>query len=299
MAPLIDVAEKAALTFLPVFLLALAGTAYARLWPTNTDDINAINVRFFLPLLIFNALVTAPANWSQLGWIAIYGAAIVLGSGGLSYLLCRRTGWEVREIVPPMMFTNYGNMGLPLIPLAFGMEALPAAVILFIVGNTLHLTLGFKIYDNRLRWHELARSPMLIAALLGLLCHTLAIAPSGTIALTLDMASAVAIPLMLFALGIRLREVNTAMIRASLLPALWCPLSGLICFIALWPLIPLPTSEKLVLSVFAALPPALLNYMFAERFNINPARVASIVITSNLLAVIVIPLTLLVVFALQ
>lgn len=294
------VAEKAALTFLPVLLLAAVGYAYAaRFRQVSTEDINAVNLRVFLPALVFNALVTADAEWRQLGWIATYGAAIVLGSGVLTYPLCRVLNWRVREVVPPMMFTNYGNMGLPLLPLAFGAEALPAAVVLFIVGNSLHLTLGFKIYDNRLRWRELASTPMLVAAVLGVLASALDWQPQGAVAHTLEMAAAVSIPLMLFALGVRLHEVNWQTLRESVAPALWCPASGLLCFALLWPVIPLPAEEKWVVAVFAALPPALLNYMFAERFNVNPARVAAIVMTSNLLSVVVIPLTLMVVFAVQ
>ena len=295
-----DVAEKAALTFLPVLLLAGVGYVYAGRFPqVRTDDLNAINLRVFLPLLVFNALTPAQADWGELGWIAVYGGAIVLGSGILTYPLCRLLGWKPREVVPPMMFSNYGNMGLPLLPLAFGAEALPAAVVLFIVGNTLHLTIGFKIYDNRLRWRELAGTPMLIAAVAGVAAVTAGWQPRGTVAHTLDMAGGVAIPLMLFALGVRLREVTWQMFRASIAPALWCPASGILCFAALWHIIPLPAEEKWVVSVFAALPPALLNYMFAERFQVNPSRVAAIVITGNLLSVAVIPLTLMVVFSLR
>ena len=296
---LFEVAQKAFLTFLPVLILAALGYAYACRWRIDTDELNAVNLRVFLPLLIFNSLVTANADWEELGWVAVYGAAIVLGSGALTYPVCRLLGWPVREIVPPMMFTNYGNMGLPLLPLAFGREALPAAVVLFIVGNTLHLTVGFKIYNNQLGWHQLARSPMLIAAGLGVLCNSAGLVPSGTPAAMLEMAAAVAIPLMLFALGVRLHDVTLPVIRASVLPALWCPISGLLCFAVLWHVVPLPAAEKWVVSVFAALPPALLNYIFAERFNVNPVRVTAIVMTSNLLSIVFIPLTLVVVFALQ
>ena len=294
------VAQQAALTFLPVLLLAALGYVYAGKYRAfNPAEINALNLRLFLPALVFHALVTAQAEWGSLGWIAVYGGAIVLGSGALTYPLCRLLNWNVREVVPPMMFTNYGNMGLPLLPLAFGAEALPAAVVLFIVGNTMHLTIGFKIYDNRLRWRELAGTPMLIAAVLGAAASALGWQPQGAVAHTLEMAAAVSIPLMLFALGVRLREVNWRIIRESIAPALWCPASGLLCFAALWFVIPLPAAEKWVVAVFAALPPALLNYMFADRFNVNPARVAAIVMTSNLFSVVVIPLTLMVVFAVR
>ena len=295
---LLQVGTQALFTFFPVFLLATIGYGYARVRPVDTAPINAINLNVFVPLLIFNALAHAEFNWGQVGWEIAYGAGIVLGSGLLTYLLCRPTGWSVREMVPPMMFTNYGNLGLPLIPLAFGEKYLSLAVILFITGNMLHITLGFKIYDGKLNWRELfIGNAMFIAGAAGIAVNLSGFAPAGALQTGINMGAQAAIPLMLFCLGVRLREVNRSVIRQSIAPALWCPVSGLIMYLLLWHLIPLPTDSKLAIAVFAALPPALMNYIFAERFNINPMRVASVVMTSNLLSAIIIPLVLLVVFA--
>ena len=41
-----------------------------------------------------------------------------------------------------MMFMNGGNMGLPLALLAFGEQALQPAVVLFVIGVVLHLSVG-------------------------------------------------------------------------------------------------------------------------------------------------------------
>ena len=47
-----------------------------------------------------------------------------------------------------------------------------------------------------------------------------------------------------------------------------------------------------MLIVFGALPPAVLNYMVAERFNQQPRQVASIVMLGNMASVLTIPLVL-------
>ena len=44
--------------------------------------------------------------------------------------------------------------------------------------------------------------------------------------------------------------------------------------------------------LFGALPPAVLNYIFAERYRQEPDRVASIVLLGNSAALAIIPLTL-------
>ena len=48
-----------------------------------------------------------------------------------------------------------------------------------------------------------------------------------------------------------------------------------------------------VFILFGALPPAVLNFMVAERYNQEPAKVASMVLISNMASAIVIPIALL------
>lgn len=46
---------------------------------------------------------------------------------------------------------------------------------------------------------------------------------------------------------------------------------------------------SIVLPLFAVLPPAVLNYVFAERYGQEPERVASIVLLGNASALVVLP----------
>ncbi len=62
-------------------------------------------------------------------------------------------------------------------------------------------------------------------------------------------------------------------------------------------LVRLPTStidetQRSLLILFSVLPPAVLNFMVAERYGQEPHRVASIVLVGNLTSVAVIPATL-------
>jgi len=56
--------------------------------------------------------------------------------------------------------------------------------------------------------------------------------------------------------------------------------------------VPLPERERALLLVFGALPPAVLNYMFAERYHQEPEKVASMVLIGNVMAVVFLPLAL-------
>jgi predicted permease len=69
--------------------------------------------------------------------------------------------------------------------------------------------------------------------------------------------------------------------------------TGAVSLLFIWLFIPLPAMQIQMMVLFTMLPPAVMNYMFAERFNIEPGSVASIVLVSNLLAVVTLPLILL------
>jgi predicted permease len=43
------------------------------------------------------------------------------------------------------------------------------------------------------------------------------------------------------------------------------------------------------LLVFAALPPAVLNFMLAERYSVEPPKVAAVVLLGNLASLLVLP----------
>ncbi|PKO79833.1 MAG: transporter, partial [Betaproteobacteria bacterium HGW-Betaproteobacteria-13] len=57
-------------------------------------------------------------------------------------------------------------------------------------------------------------------------------------------------------------------------------------------LIDLPPREQALLLVFGALPPAVLNYIFAERYHQEPEKVASMVLIGNLFSMLFLPVAL-------
>jgi predicted permease len=85
--------------------------------------------------------------------------------------------------------------------------------------------------------------------------------------------------------------------KLGLIGAIACPVSGLLLA---WPMIAildLPGLQVACLWVFAALPPAVLNYMVAEQYQQEPHAVASLVLLSNLGSLVVMPIVLGLVFA--
>lgn len=284
-------------TLLPVFLIAGCGALYGRFRSPDIRVLNTLNMELFVPLLVFAVLADQKAPLQDYADLALAGAVIVLGSGLLLWPLARVLKLDLRTFLPPMMFNNTGNMGIPLMVLAFGEKALPAAVVLFVVEMLLHFSVGLYVLNPKAPLWRLLRVPVVIASIAGLSVNLGGVPLPAWLLTSCDMLGQVSVPLMLFALGVRLLDVDFSAWRLGLLGAIACPASGLLLA---WPMIHLLDLQGVQLAtlwVFAALPPAVLNYILAEQFQQEPHKVAAMVLIGNLGSVAVMPIVLGLLFA--
>ena len=192
-----------------------------------------------------------------------------------------------------MMFHNAGNIGLPLMTLAFGAEGLAAALILFLVGNIMHFGLGSYMLDERPKWLRSLTSPAIIAAVLALFMQALHIQIAEFIVLPIGMLGSIAVPLMLFSLGVQLSNASYDHWKIGCLIGLLTPGIGIAVALFIVSLVPLTNIQTATLIMFGALPPAVMNFLFAKRYSQEPDKVSAIVLLGNLFAIVTLPLALL------
>ena len=276
----------------PLLAIAGVGYLYGRRHRPEMDVANRLNMEIFVPALVFSGLSSRSFDLPTYGPVALASLLVVLGSGLLAWPFVRASGAAQKTLLPPLMFCNAGNMGLPLSLLAFGKEGLAAGLVMFLVENFLHFTVGIYILDHRAKLSAVFRQPTVIAGLLGVLVSFSGIHLNATVALPIEMLGRVSIPLMLFSLGVRLSSSDLGEWRIGLATAVAAPLTGIAIALAIVPLLGLEGKLAGVAILFGALPPAVLNYMFSEMYKQEPAKVASIVILGNLFALVSIPLTL-------
>ncbi len=274
----------------PVLAIVAAGWLYGRRHRPDTAAVNRMNMDIFVPALVLSALTSRDFDLWQNRALILGSLGVVLGSGLLAWLLSRWLKVDARTFVPPMMFNNCGNMGLPLALLAFGDAWLPAAVALFVTSNLLHFTLGARMVRRDANVWGLLRSPMVLATAAGALLSALAWHPPDWIALPLRMVGDVAVPLMLFALGVRMTGISLQGWRLGVAGAAIRPLAGLVVALPLGPLLGLEGTPLAMLYLFASLPPAVLNFLVAEQYQQEPEKVASIVLIGNLASLVFVPL---------
>ena len=276
-------------TVFPLASIVLVAFLYARVRPTDMSVANRLNISVFVPALIFSIMASKEFHISKYVDLIVATTVVVLGSGLLVWPLCRWLKVSVKTLVPPMMFNNSGNLGIPLILLAFGESALPIALVLFLTENLLHFTVGMYLMNPKTNFLNVLKMPMVVATILGLIWSLQGWTLAPAVEVSVSMLGQIAIPLMLFALGVRMTNVDFSQWKLGVISGLICPLSGLIvALIWLW-LVDVPSEYVGYLLLFACLPPAVLNYMVAEMYQQEPHKVASIVLIGNLMSIAIMP----------
>ncbi|MEE9447015.1 MAG: AEC family transporter [Arenicellales bacterium] len=291
-AHLLNLLFRVAEVLVPVFALISVGYIYAKRFSADIRVANELNMRLFVPALVFDALTQQNFDVMAHPWLLLAGVIVVLGSGVLSIPFARKAKQSVSSFTPSMMFNNSGNMGLPVALLAFGQEGLQIALLLFMVTNLLHFTLGMRIVSGRMQYSEVFFNAVNIATILGLVISMSQFKLPQMATVPISMAGQVAIPLMLVSLGIRMTAFDMRLLKVGLIAAFVRPLVGIItAFIAIY-LLPMTGLEQKLLILYAVMPPAVLNYLFAEKFNQSPEAVASMVIVGNAISIFVLYITL-------
>ena len=275
-----------------MLIVVMIGYIYGRWRKPDMSEINKLCMELLVPILIFSVLAGKNVQLEEYVALAFGVACIILGCGLITWLLCLLFKIESKTFVPPMMFTNTGNLAFPLVLLAFGQQAMPAIVVVFIVSQFLHFSLGFHIMDREAKIINPISAPTVLATMVGITVALTPLEVNETILVPLDFLANTGITLVLFALGIRMNDVSTRDLKIAFLGAVWCPLVSLVIAFLLKPLLDLNPIQWSVFLLFAALPPAVLCFMLAEQYKQEPTRVASIVLIGNIAAIIWIPLAL-------
>jgi predicted permease len=249
------------------------------------DVANGLVLRIFVPALAFDVLSSGNFDVFSYRWLILGGVIVVLGSGVVAWFLGRLLGYPLKAFLPTMMFNNCGNLGLPLAVLAFGEEALGAAVMLFLISNLLHFTLGVYLFGGAVSWKGIAVNPVNIATALALGFNFGGVQLPEVILFPISMLGDIVIPLMLFSLGVRMRNTRIDHLKIGIMGGLICPLSGIAFGLLAVMFLPLDAFQVNNLILFSALPPAVLNFLMSEQYRQEPEIVASMVLIGNAMSI--------------
>jgi predicted permease len=287
-----DLLARIAQVIVPVFLIVAVGYAYGRRARPDLAPFNRIVLDVLAPALVYTALAAKDFRLGDHAVLLLGGALLILASGAVAWLVARGTHTQARTLVPVVMFNNCGNMGLPLALLAFGPENFGAAVALFSISNLIHFSLGARITSAHARTRDLLLSPLMIATALGFASAATGLRPPDMLFTGLKIMGEAMLPLMLFALGVRLTALQRRDVPRGLLGAFARPVIGLALALPLAWALGLAGASRGQLILFGSLPPAVMQFLLAERYRQEPEKVAAMILLGNALAVLFVPLAL-------
>ena len=269
----------------PTLAGALIGYSWARLGHEfETEFVTKIVMYVGAPCLVFASLTSlhiTPATFGVMSLAAAVSLAIYLCIG---YVVLRATGLKSKPYLSTLAFGNIGNMGLPICLFAYGDEGLALALGFFVVIGAAQNTLGIFLMSGAMSLKSLLKLPLIYAVPLGLAFAIPGIKPPAWLFNSTQLMGELTIPLMLIALGASLARLRFHALGRPLLISCVRLAMGLgVGFLIAWGM-GLEGTARGVVILESAMPVAVMNYLFAERYNQEPEDVAGIVTISTLMS---------------
>ena len=289
---------------LPVFALILTGWGAGRARLLGRDSTGAMNlfvVWLALPAVLFRAMTQIhPAELLNGGLLASFGLGIAIPFA-ISLVWSRRAGTRLSNSAIQALsatYCNVGYMGIPLCLMAFGQDSLVPGVITMVItacvqfGATIVLIEidhpGPPDLSRMLRRISgaLARNPLLISPLLGLL-----VALTGySLPLALDrfllLLGGAATPCALVATGLMLGETTEKFqpLLVARLVALKLLVQPAIAWVIAFKLMTLPPAWGETAVLMSALPTGAGAFILAKLYGKEAASTSGAVLVSTILS---------------
>ena len=278
----------------PVFVCAGIGFAWGRSGrPFDTRMVGALALNIGMPCLAFSALTKLKVSPEAFAEMA--GAyALVLGCF-LAVGLITIMRLPAHTFLPVFTSSNTGNMGLPLCLFAFGPEGLALGICVFVLSSLFSFTVGWSIYAGCVAADVFYNNPLIYAVAVALVFMTTDIPPPVWLANTTALMGGLAIPLMLISLGVAISNMRAQGAGRIIIVCVVKLIAGFSVGYGIATLLGLEGAARGALIIEAAMPVAVHNYMFAQKFNRNTADTASMILVSTVISLASLPFLMLIV----
>lgn len=274
----------------PAFIVIAAGFFFSRAKRIDVSSVNDLVIYVTTPCLIISSLSDFAIDPSVAVKVFLSVAGMVFVSMIAGGALARGLGLDLRIYLPPVLFANTGNMGLPLCLFAFGQYGFNIAILCVVSTTLLHYTVGILILDSRKDLREIFRLPLIYAAVAGIAISATGYQMPVVIERPVALLGDVTIPAMLFALGYKLSEMKLSKLWISFLFGSARILLGVFLGAAFASALGLEGIDAKVVILECAMPPAVFNFVLAEKYGRDSETVASIIVAGTLVSLFAIPL---------
>ena len=278
----------------PVFFVVGIGYYLGKNNPKiDTAFITSFAANIGTPAMVIYAITSTGINfeifrdyfWYYLLAIGLF--ALV----GIFTLYLLKTKDIVREL-PPLIFPNTGNMGLPICMFAYGSKGLGVSASITSLIILCHFTLGVFLADRKFNLNVILKNPPFYAIIFSVIMLFYGIKMPVFVVNTTEWLMYVTIFLILMSLGIALTRLKVFSLTNALISSFTRMIIGPAIGFFLIFIFDLKGFAAGVLLIQCSMPSAVLNYLVGSIYSPKKIvdSIASTIVVSTLISFVTIPI---------
>ena len=278
----------------PVFFVVGIGYYLGKTNPKiDTTFITSFAANIGTPAMVIYAITSTGINfeifrdyfWYYLLAIGLF--ALV----GIFTLYLLKTKDIVREL-PPLIFPNTGNMGLPICMFAYGSKGLGVSASITSLIILCHFTLGVFLADRKFNLNVILKNPPFYAIIFSAIMLFYEIKMPVFVVNTTEWLMYVTIFLILMSLGIALTRLKVFSLTNALISSFTRMIIGPAIGFFLIFIFDLEGFAAGVLLIQCSMPSAVLNYLVGSIYSPKKIvdSIASTIVVSTLISFVTIPI---------
>jgi len=274
----------------PVVICAIIGFVWCKKGLSfDVDQVTTLVTYIGTPCLVFATLTTVEIEQAAFTEMALGTAVSVTAFGVLGAIILRIFRMHLPTYLPPVVWANMGNMGLPLCLFAFGPEGLALAITYFAVDVVMLFTIGVAVSAGAFSLSRLLKLPFMYAVAAALFFMWSGTEVPRWLANTAELLGGFTIPLMLIMLGVSLASLKVSSLKRATAISVLRLVLGFVVGWATAHAFGMEGAARGVMILQASMPVAVYNYLFAMRYNRAPEEVAGMIVISTLLSFATLP----------
>ena len=278
----------------PVFFVVGIGYYLGKTNPKiDTTFITSFAANIGTPAMVIYAITSTGINFEIFRdyfwyYLLAIGLFVLVGIFTL-YLL--KTKDIVREL-PPLIFPNTGNMGLPICMFAYGSKGLGVSASITSLIILCHFTLGVFLADRKFNLNVILKNPPFYAIIFSAIMLFYGIKMPVFVVNTTEWLMYVTIFLILMSLGIALTRLKVFSLTNALISSFTRMIIGPAIGFFLIFIFNLKGFAAGVLLIQCSMPSAVLNYLVGSIYSPKKIvdSIASTIVVSTLISFVTIPI---------
>lgn len=277
---------------LPTFITIVIGYVLGKI--IKIDMTGVVDVIFYigLPALAFTSILSHHIILLEAAQIFAADLIVTFGCGLLAWLIFKIKRERHSGLYLPVMFPNTVNIPFPIISLAYGPGGLFAATLYFIPNVILIYSLGVFIAAGR-GWREnliyMLKVPTMYTAIIALILNLNNVAVPTLIVKPLDFIGSMVTPAVVLTLGYSLSRIKVTAISSTILASLVRVGGGLAIGLLIVYIFQMTGIIRSVVILMSSMPGAVNTYLIAAKYKSEPEVVASVVLVTTVISLILIP----------